>query len=57
VVYPGDRADPKKLDFPKGKSDEGETDVETAVREIGEEIGYNIRPHINESHYIRIETI
>ena len=27
-----------KLDFPKGKADEGESDVECAIREITEEI-------------------
>lgn len=48
---------PEKLDFPKGKADEGETDVECAVREINEEIGFNIKPFINEDHYIKIETI
>lgn len=46
-----------KLDFAKGKADEGETDVECAVREISEEIGFNIKPYINEEHYIKIETI
>lgn len=45
------------MDFPKGKADEGETDIECACREIGEEIGFNIKPHINEQHYIKIETI
>lgn len=45
------------MDFPKGKSDEAETDMECAVREIGEEIGFNIKPYINEEHFIKIETI
>ena len=46
-----------KLDFPKGKADEGETDVECAIREITEEIQFNIRPYIDENQFIKIETI
>lgn len=57
VVYPPDKNEPRKLDFPKGKADQAESDVECAVREIGEEIGFIIRPLINEEQYIRIETI
>lgn len=45
------------LDFPKGKADEGESDVECAVREINEEVGLNVRSFIKEDHFIKIETI
>lgn len=45
------------MDFPKGKADEGETDAECATREINEEVGYNIKPYLNENHYIKIETM
>ena len=47
----------EKLDFPKGKADEGETDEECAIREINEEIGINISSYINKEQFIRIETI
>ena len=45
----------KKLDFPKGKADEGEPDIECAVREIYEETGKNIRAFIDEQHFVKIE--
>ena len=45
------------LDFTKGKADEGESDVDCAVREISEEVGFNVRPYINEDHFIKVETI
>jgi 8-oxo-dGTP pyrophosphatase MutT (NUDIX family) len=45
------------LDFAKGKADEGESDVECAIREINEEVGFNIRPYINEDHFIKVETL
>ena len=45
------------LDFTKGKADEGETDVECAVREIQEEVGLNVKQYINEDHFIKVETI
>ena len=45
------------LDFTKGKADEGESDVDCAVREINEEVGFNVRPYINEDHFIKVETI
>ena len=57
MIYPSDRNEPAKLDFPKGKADEGETDIECACRETGEEIGFNIKPLINDKHYIKMETI
>lgn len=47
VVYKRDNQRIKKLDFAKGKADEGETDMECAAREVAEEIGYNIRPNLN----------
>lgn len=45
------------LDFTKGKADEGESDIDCAVREINEEVGFNVRPYINEDHFIKVETI
>ena len=60
VVYQSEREDTEninRLDFPKGKADEGEKDTECAIREIQEEIGFNIRLMINENHFIKIETI
>ncbi len=49
VVYQNERDDNgNKLDFPKGKADEAEADTECAIREIGEEIGFNIRPHLDD---------
>ena len=61
VVYQQERrledGEVNMLDFTKGKADEGETDVECAVREINEEVGFNVRPYINEDHFIKVETI
>ncbi|CDW76379.1 mrna-decapping enzyme 2 [Stylonychia lemnae] len=58
VVYQNERDENvNKLDFPKGKADEGETDVECAIREISEEIQFNVRPYIDENQFIKIETI
>ena len=36
-----------KLDFPKGKVNEGEDDVTCAIREIKEEIGFDISRYLN----------
>eukprot|EP00347_Sterkiella_histriomuscorum_P013761 403363471 len=58
IVYQNERdKNVNKLDFPKGKADEGESDVECAIREINEEIQFNIRPYIEEDQFIKIETI
>jgi len=37
----------KNLDFPKGKANEAEEDVECAIREIREEISLDVSGHIN----------
>jgi 8-oxo-dGTP pyrophosphatase MutT (NUDIX family) len=37
----------KNLDFPKGKADEAEEDVQCAIREIREEISLDVSGHIN----------
>jgi len=37
----------KKLDFPKGKANQGEDDIECAIREIKEENEFDVRPYIN----------
>lgn len=37
----------KNLDFPKGKADEGEGDMECAIREIKEEIDLDVADHIS----------
>ena len=39
-------------DFPKGKVDENEDDVDCAAREVCEEIGFDISNLINEEDYI-----
>ena len=61
VVYQSERrledGEVNMLDFTKGKADEGESDVDCAVREINEEVGFNVRPYINEDHFIKVETI
>ena len=42
--------------FPKGKLDEGETEIECAIREIKEEINLSIDPAmISQDDYIKIE--
>ena len=38
----------KNLDFPKGKADEGEEDVECAVREIREETQFDVSGYIKD---------
>ena len=45
------------LDFTKGKADEGESDIDCAVREISEEVGLDVRKYITEDHFIKVETI
>ena len=44
-----------KLDFPKGKADQDEEDIECAIREIKEEINLDVRKLISEDRYIKIE--
>jgi mRNA-decapping enzyme subunit 2 len=44
------------LDFPKGKADQDESDLDCAIREIREEINIDVRSHIKEDRYIRLET-
>ncbi|KNC50783.1 mRNA decapping complex subunit Dcp2 [Thecamonas trahens ATCC 50062] len=39
--------------FPKGKIDEGESDVECAIREVYEEIGFDIAPYISETDLVK----
>ena len=38
--------------FPKGKLEEGEADIDAAVREVYEEIGFDIRHLIQEKQYL-----
>jgi mRNA-decapping enzyme subunit 2 len=38
--------------FPKGKKESGETDVSAAVREVYEEVGFNINELIKEDRYL-----
>jgi mRNA-decapping enzyme subunit 2 len=48
----------KKLDFPKGKVDQDETDIECAVREVQEETNINLDPaQINANQYVKVETL
>ncbi|CAN3363277.1 m7GpppN-mRNA hydrolase [Diutina catenulata] len=41
--------DSNSWSFPRGKISKGESDIECAVREAEEEIGFNARQHINEN--------
>ena len=45
----------KVLAFPKGKVEENETGSECAIREIKEEIGYDISGLIDPHQFIEIE--
>ena len=47
----------KKLDFAKGKVDQGETASECAMRECQEETQLNLREQINEQQFVKVETI
>lgn len=40
--------------FPKGKVFEEETEAQCAIREVLEETGYDITPHLNEEQYLQI---
>lgn len=42
--------------FPRGKIDEGEIDSECAIREIKEEIDFDISEYIDENEYLLVET-
>ncbi len=43
--------------LPKGKIDEGENELETAIREVEEETHLKIgKKNIHTDHYIKIET-
>jgi mRNA-decapping enzyme subunit 2 len=59
ILYhnPRDRI-PRKLDFPKGKVDQGEEDLECSLREIYEETGLILsEDQINARQFVRVETI
>ena len=47
----------KNLDFPKGKADQGEDDIDCAIREIREEIQLDVSEHISDDQYIQIQTM
>ena len=47
----------KNLDFPKGKANEAEDDVDCAIREIREEIDLDVSGHINPERYIKVQTL
>lgn len=47
----------KNLDFPKGKANQGEDDVECAIREIREEIDLDVGPYIDSKQYIQVQTL
>jgi mRNA-decapping enzyme subunit 2 len=42
--------------FPKGKIDEGETELECAIRETREEVGYDISNLIDEKNFLEFES-
>lgn len=44
----------KNLDFPKGKADEGEGDMECAIREIKEEIDLDVSQNIRNDQFIKV---
>jgi 8-oxo-dGTP pyrophosphatase MutT (NUDIX family) len=44
----------KTLDFPKGKANECEEDVECAIREIKEEINLDVKSYIKDDQYISV---
>ena len=46
-----------KLDFPKGKVDQGESQIECALREIFEETGLVLNDKIDEQQAVKVETI
>jgi len=58
IIYknPHDKIE-KKLDFSKGKVDEGETPVDCALREVYEETQLSLGEKVNENQYVLIETI
>ena len=43
-------------DFPKGKRNQDEKDYESAIREVYEEIGYDITSKLKEEEFIIVET-
>ena len=47
----------RKLDFPKGKVDEDETEKECAIREIYEETGLRLEKYIDSKQVVKLETI
>ena len=58
VIYhnPRDRI-VRKLDFPKGKVDQGERSVNCALREIYEETQLRLHDTINVDQFVKVETI
>ena len=42
----------RRYGFPKGKTNQDETDEQCAVREIYEEVGYDISPQLNPSEFV-----
>lgn len=54
-VNPSEQVMPK-LDFPKGKINEGESGEECAIREIKEEIAFDVTPYLVEDRYICMQT-
>ena len=47
----------RKLDFPKGKVDQGEDDIKCALREIYEETQLRLEDKINVDQFVKVETI
>ena len=58
VIYhnPRDRI-VRKLDFPKGKVDQGESTRDCALREIYEETQLRLHDQINVEQFVKVETI
>jgi len=57
-IYHNQRDKTRKLDFPKGKVDEGESAVDCAIREVFEETHIQLnKKQINEDQFVKVETI
>ena len=57
IVYNDARGKVDKLDFPKGKVDQGEASVNCALREIYEETELRLHEQINVEQFVKVETI
>ena len=47
----------KNLDFPKGKANQNEADIDCAIREIFEEIELDVSKVINPNKFVKMQTL